>query len=199
MSARSNAQVTFTDMIFIMAAAFLTIAVIALLHINDPAKPGEPGEDPPGNITITATWPEGDTDVDLWIFGPAEMAPIGYSNANGLVWNLLRDDLGTKPDATAINMENAFARGIIAGQYTVNLHCYRCPQLPVPVDIEIRANKDGGAGGKGGASKILVTTKVILNQLGQEKTAIDFKMDDNAVIDDASMNNVFQPLRSKGK
>jgi hypothetical protein len=198
MSASSNTQTVFSDFTFIMAAIFVVTTIVALLHINDPSQQGKPGDVPPGNVSVVATWPAGDTDVDLWVFGPAEMAPVGYSNANGLVWNLLRDDLGTQPDATPLNMENAFARGVIPGRYTVNLHCFRCPQLPVPVDIEIRSNADG-AGGKGGASKILVSTQVILTKQGQEKTAIDFKMDANAVIDDASMNNVFQNLRSKGK
>lgn len=200
MSSRASSNwITFMDVMFTMAAVFLFLVIVALPHINEEAKESNRTDVPAGNISVVATWPEGDTDVDLWVVGPAEPRPVGYSNANGLVWNLLRDDLGTKPDATALNMENAFARGIVSGRYTVNLHCYRCPQLPVPVDIEIRANTDGGAGGKGGASKILVTTKVVLTKQGQEKTAIDFRMNEAGVIDPDSMNSIFIPLRSATK
>lgn len=200
MSSRSeNGTTMFLDVVFNMAGVFLCLTMLAIPFINEKATDGEPGDVPPGNIQILATWPEGDTDVDLWVFGPGELRPVGYSNANGLVWNLLRDDLGLQPDATSINMENTFARGILPGRLTINAHCYRCPQLPVPVNIEVRANKDGAAGGKSGSSTILVTTKVMLTRQGEEKTAIDFKMNAAAEIDDASMNNIFQPLRNAAK
>lgn len=199
MSSRShNNLTTFLDMLFTMGGVFLYMVMVALPHINEQSKQSSLTDVPAGNISVVATWPEGDTDVDLWVYGTAEMAPVGYSNANGAVWNLLRDDLGTQPDATPLNMENAFSRGIIPGEITINAHCYRCPQLPVPVDIEVRANPTG-AGGKSGASKILVTTKVMLTKQGQEKTAIDFKIDGAGVLDRESMNNILKPLRSKDK
>ncbi len=186
-------------MVFCMAGVYVFLTVVALPFINERAKNGEPGDVPPGNVSVVATWPPGDIDVDLWVYGPGEMRPVGYSNANGMVWNLLRDDLGANPDATPLNMENAFARGIVPGRYTINLHCYRCPQVPVPVDIEVRASTDGSAGGKSGTSKILVTTKVVLTKQGQEKTAIDFKMDGAGVIAADSMNSILQSLRSATK
>lgn len=152
--------------------------------------------EPPGNLTVSAHWPEGNTDVDLWVTGPAEPVPVGYSNKGGVLWNLLRDDLGTMPDATSINYENAYTRGIVAGTYTVNLHCYRCPQLPVVAEVLISINDLKG--GKG-SSKTILTSKVEISRQGQEKTVATFKMDDKGVIDKATMNNVYRPLRSAEK
>lgn len=153
--------------------------------------------EPPGNLTVSAHWPEGDADVDLWVWGPAEPAPVGYSNKGGVLWNLLRDDLGLAPDATSINYENAYTRGVVPGEYTVNLHCYRCPELPVMVDVLISLNDIKGNGKS--SSKTLMTSKVELSRQGQEKTVVTFKMDDKGVIDKATMSNVYVPLRSAKK
>jgi hypothetical protein len=152
--------------------------------------------EPPGNLTVYAAWPAGDTDVDLWVVGPAEPVPVGYSNKSGVIWNLLRDDLGLMPDATALNFENAYTRGVVAGEYTLNLHCFRCPQLPVPVDVIVSINdgKDGKS-----SSRTILTSKVELTRQGQEKTVVTFKMDKDGNVDKASMNNVFRPLRSAKK
>lgn len=174
----------------------ILVAVIAMIKMEQQAKATA---EPPGNLIVSITWPEGNTDVDLWLDGPAEPAPVGYSNKGGLVWNLLRDDLGNGPDATPLNYENAFTRGIVPGEYSVGLHCYRCPTLPVPVDVEISLNKDAGKKGEKSPTKILVTTKVELTRQGQERTAINFKLDADGNIDPESMNSVFKPLRSAKK
>lgn len=176
----------------------MMVAVIFLLMKVEDSK-AKAAAEPPGNLIVSITWPEGDTDVDLWIDGPAEPVPVGYSNMGGLVWNLLRDDLGNGPDATTLNYENAYTRGVVPGAYTINAHCYRCPVLPVPVDVEISLNADAGKKGAKRASKVILTSRVVLNKLGQERTAINFKMDADGNIDPASMNSVFRPLRSAKK
>lgn len=187
----------FRDVLLNMVLVLVVLVVLMLPHLNPPAS--ERQSEPPGNLIVSITWPEGNTDIDLWLDGPAEPAPVGYSNKGGLVWNLLRDDLGNGPDATPLNYENAFTRGIVPGEYSVGLHCYRCPTLPVPVDVEISLNKDAGKKGEKSPTKILVTTKVELTRQGQERTAINFKMDGEGNIDPASMNSVFKPLRSAKK
>lgn len=176
----------------------MMVAVVFLLVKMEDAKAAAQAE-PPGNLIVAVTWPEGDTDVDLWLDGPAEPVPVGYSNKGGLVWNLLRDDLGNGPDATTLNYENAYTRGVIPGTYTINAHCFRCPVLPVPVQIEISLNKDAGKMGAKQGTKVILTTTVQLNKQGQERTAINFKMSADGEIDPASMNSVFRPLRSAKK
>ena len=74
---------------------------------------------------IEARWPDGvDADVDLWVQAPGDV-PVGYSNKGGAIFNLLRDDLGQRADATGMNYEVSYARGMPAGEYTANLHLYR--------------------------------------------------------------------------
>ena len=189
--------ILFRDILFMMVFIMYVLVVLMLPHLNPPASTKQ--ADPPGNLIVHISWPEGDTDVDLWLDGPAEPVPVGYSNKGGVLWNLLRDDLGTKPDATPLNYENAFTRGVVPGEYTINVHCFRCPTTPVPVDVEISLNNDAGKQGAKGASKILVTTQAILKKNGQEKTAINFKMDAEGNVDDASMNSIHRPLRSGRK
>lgn len=178
-----------------MLLFFLVIVVWMLPLIRDESKSAD-GQTPPGNITVMATWPEGDTDIDLWVTGPGEPNAIGYSNKGGLLWNLLRDDLGTMPDLTGLNFENAYSRGAPAGEWIINLHCFRCPVLPQKVNIEVGSSK-AATGGKG--SLVLATSTVTLTANGQEKTAIRFRLDAKGDLIPGSINGLFKPLRSGQK
>lgn len=167
---------------------FMALVVILLLLVNPPSQKSD--VTPPGNLIVTIVWPEGDVDVDLWLIGPDEPRPIGYSNKSGKEWSLLRDDLGNKSDSMPLNLENAFSRAVKAGHYVFNLHLYRGIG-PIPVTVEIRvANMDGGQ------SRVLLTTKVNLAREGQEVTAVQFDLTSDGVIVPGSVNNVFSALRS---
>lgn len=190
-------HVLFRDTLLNMLLMLVVIVALILPHLNPPASSKQ--AEPPGNLIVHITWPEGNTDVDIWLMGPGEPVPVGYSNKGGRLWNLLRDDLGNATDATDLNYENAFTRGVIPGRYTINAHCYRCAALPVKVDLEISLNKDAGKAGAKAASRVILTTSLDLTQNGQERTAIDFVMDADGNIDPASMNSVFKPLRSAKK
>ena len=183
------------DAILNMAALFIVLLYLVLPLIKKAMKEDE-GQKPPGNITALATWSEGNTDIDLWVTGPGELYPIGYSNKGGLLWNLLRDDLGTSPDATPLNYENAYTRGAPAGEYIINVHCYRCPVLPQKVSVEIGSSQNVTEG-KG--TVVLATATVELKANGQEKTAVRFKLDGEGKIVPGSLNGVFKELRAAGK
>jgi hypothetical protein len=180
----------FRDFTLLMMLGFVALVVWLLPHVNPPAS--EADADPPGNVVIAITWPEGDIDVDLWVTGPGELTPIGYSNRGGVLFNLLRDDLGRLPDATPLNYENAYSRGILAGEYIVNVHCYRCPVVPQQVDIEVSVNDTSS----GKATRMIATTSLDLTANGQEKTALRFKLDATGKLVADSLNSVFRPLRS---
>lgn len=189
--------VTFRDMITLALAAFVVIVILMLPHIND-GKKAESDASPPGNVMVEATWPpEMDVDVDLWVKSPGDV-PVGYSNKSGLIFNLLRDDLGKQADPTKINYEVAYSRGIPPGEYIVNLHLYRdTPNIyPVPVTVNIRCSPtDTNAT----AMRQLLSTEVSLTHEGQEYTALRFKLDEKCNLDQSSVNNVYRPLRSGGK
>jgi len=188
---RSSGSIIYRDMISLLLLGFVAMVILMLPFLNPPAK--DAAADPPGNLIIAITWPAGNTDVDLWVMGPGEVRPVGYSNKGGILFNLLRDDLGNMPDATPLNYENSFTRGIVAGEYIVNSHCFRCSILPVRVDVEISVNT--GAPGKSSLRSIATTT-IMLNRNGEEKTALRFRLTADGKLVPDSMNSVFRPLRS---
>ena len=175
------------------------VALVFATLARETASEAKAQAEPLGNVNVAINWPEGNTDVDLWIDGPGEPVPVGYSNRGGRLWNLLRDDLGNSTDATALNYESASTRGVVPGDYRLNLHCFRCPVLPVPVDVEVTLFKDAGKKGAKTAAKVIFVGKTVLHKQGQERTAISFRMDADGNIDPNSMNSVFKPLRSAKK
>jgi hypothetical protein len=190
MLARQASSTVFRDFTLLMVLGFVAMVVWLLPHVNPPASQSD--ADPPGNVVVAITWPEGDIDVDLWVTGPGELNPVGYSNKGGVLFNLLRDDLGSLPDATPLNYENAYSRGLLEGEYIVNVHCYRCPVVPQKVDVEVSAND--GAAGKG--SRRIATTSLELSANGQERTALRFRLDAAGKLVADSLNSIFRPLRN---
>lgn len=186
---RSSGTV-FRDFTMLMVLGFVAMVIWLLPHINPPASGAD--HDPPGNVVVAITWPEGDSDIDLWVTGPGEPVPVGYSNKGGVLFNLLRDDLGRMPDATPLNYENAYSRGIAAGEYIVNVHCYRCPETPVTVDVEVSLSKQEDS--KSVAP--IATATVELRSHGDEMTAMRFRLDENGNLEPQSLNSVFRPLRA---
>jgi hypothetical protein len=183
-------RTTSVDMMTLFMLGFIAMVIWLLPHINPP-KDADKAE-PPGNVIIAITWPEGDVDIDMWITGPGEKAPVGYSNKSGVLFNLLRDDLGRSYDPNPLNYENAYSRGIVAGEYIVNLHAYRGVAAPIKIHVEISLNT--GKPGKGMTP--VATTSVTLATNGQEKTALRFRLDKDGKLVPGSMNNVFRQLRA---
>lgn len=183
----------FRDVIFLALAGFVAIVVMLLPHLNPPdARPADAME-PPGNVVVEVTWPETwDTDVDLWVQAPGDV-PVGYSNKGAAIFNLLRDDLGKRADATNLNYEVSYSRGIPPGEYTVNLHLYRNPerQLPVPatVVVSVKSNPQDSA-------KQILASKVDLTREGQELTVFRFALDEAGKLVPGSVHNLQRPLRN---
>src|SRR5918994_1319642 len=180
MNTRTTGTV-FRDFTLLMVLGFVAMVIWLLPHINPPAQSSDAV--PPGNVVVAITWPEGNTDIDLWVTGPGEIVPVGYSNKGGVLFNLLRDDLGKMPDATPLNYENAYSRGVVAGEYIVNVHCYRCAVLPQRVAVEVSVN----AGDRGKGVKPIATTALELRANGEEKTALRFRLDEQGNVEPGSM------------
>jgi len=146
----------------------------------------------PGNMIVSAAWPDGPIDVDIWLIGPGETNAIGYSNRAGKLFNLLRDDLGTNGDSMPLNYENAYSRGLPAGQYIINIHGYSLRTGPVDVAVEIRFGRQGHP------PKLFLEETLTLAQ-AQERTVVSFRLDDKGEVVPGSVNRVFHPLRSATK
>lgn len=186
------AHILFRDALFNIVFAFFVMLWMILPHINDPSKKLKEA-DPPGTLAVAITWPQGDTDVDLWTTGPGEMGAVGYSNLSGLLWNLLRDDLGNMPDALGLNFEHAYTRGIVPGEYVINVHCFRCPTVPVPVMVEITLH----TGQKDKTARPVLVTKTVLTRNMEEKTVVRFKLDERGNV--SGINSVPRKLRSNSQ
>lgn len=184
----------FRDVILLALGGFVAIVLLLLPHLHPPVQAAD--APPPGNVVVEIHWPNHlDADVDLWVEAPGDR-PVGYSNKGGRIFNLLRDDLGKFRDVTDINYEVAYTRGVVAGEYTVNVHLYRNKStvVPIPVKIVASSKKSSGVG-----LKRLVTTDVNLNYTGEELTAIRFRLDRAGELVAGSMHSVHKPLRAERK
>ncbi|WP_159585948.1 hypothetical protein [Chelativorans xinjiangense] len=168
---------------------FLFLALLAMLLLINPPTEADTAT-PPGNMSVTIVWPEGSDDVDLWLIGPGQAKPVGYSNRGGSLWNLLRDDLGTSSDPMPLNMEHAYSRGLPAGEYIINLHGFRLPNSPVTVAVEVRK-------GEFGRRQALLFQETVVLRAAQEKTVVRFKLDGDGDVIPGSVDHVFRPLRSR--
>jgi hypothetical protein len=189
-----DGDIVFRDLIMLMLSGFVTVAVLLLAHVNEPKARTAEGMEPPGNVVIEARWPDAmDADVDLWVQGPGDV-PVGYSNKGGELFNLLRDDLGRRADATELNYEVSYSRGLADGEYTVNLHLYRNNdgQFPVPVAIAVSAKRSAGE-----SSRQLLSSKVELRREGEELTVFRFRLDAKGELVPGSVHALQKDLRSR--
>ncbi len=197
MSSNDDSGTTFRDVIFILMITFIILFLIAVMHINPIAKPKEEQITPPGNVIVNIFWEDGlNIDVDLWVLGPEDDRPVGYSNRAGGTFNLLRDDLGSTNDITERNFENAYTRGLPEGEYIINVHMFANKEKEKnwPVEVEIvvtvmETNQD-----KSSPNEVAVAM-IPLARNGEELTAVRFKIDKNHKVIQESINQVQKKLR----
>jgi hypothetical protein len=185
----------FRDVIFLALAGFVAMVLLLLPHLNPPATASE-GMPAPGNVIVEISWSDKvDADVDLWVQAPGD-TPVGYSNKGGVLFNLLRDDLGGQSDVTNVNYEVSYSRGIEPGEYVVNVHLYRdmSNQLPLPVVVSVSVKTSAQV-----AAKRILTTKVFMEHQGQETTAFRFELLANGKLVPGSVHDLPKALRSRRK
>ncbi len=183
----------FRDVIMLALAGFVAVVILMLPHLNPPGAKQSEDSEPPGNVIVEIRWPdEIDADVDLWVEAPGDV-PVGYSNKGGLVFNLLRDDLGKRADATGMNYEVSYSRGIPPGEYVVNVHLYRnaAKVYPIPVTIVTSVKRNAQE-----SAKQLLASKVELTREGQELTVYRFKLDQYGRLQPGSVHSLQKPLRA---
>lgn len=190
---------------------FATLFMVLLFIIGKETKQGKE-TDPPNQGTLCAEsfWPDQqNADVDLWTDGPIGK-PVGYSNLGGELWNLQRDDLGTEEDASGKNMEISCTRGIVDGEYIINLQLYNLKaaggkwldgegqwrdavggKTPLPVRVIVRFKKT-----RTSRPEEIAAISATLRAPGEEITVIRFKVV-KGVPDMSTAHHLFKPLRSR--
>ena len=184
-------NVSFRDMLFLLVFAYLVIGAVALAHVRKKAE-DVTGATPPGSLIVDIHWDDKiDADVDLWVQAPGDV-PVGYSNKSGIIFNLLRDDLGHSGDPVSMNYEIAYGRGLWPGEYTVNAHLYRSADghYPVPVTAKVSVR------GPDGEVTNILRSVVQLDHVGQETTIYRFQLDDKGHLVQGSLNRLHKDLRS---
>ena len=129
---RYGSNLSFNDVLFNALLGFVVLFVLALLLINPITKKSDiPAK---AEIMIILEWDdESPDDVDMWVKGPLMGAPISFQNKHSGSMHLDRDDLGRTSDVIMIdgvktvikvNREVVTMRGIVKGDYYINIHVY---------------------------------------------------------------------------
>jgi hypothetical protein len=92
-----------------------------------------------------------------------------------------------------MNYEVSYSRGIVAGEYTVNVHLYRnaAGVFPIPVTVVTSVKKSA----KESARQVLAGN-IELGREGQELTVYRFKLSEDGDLVPGSVHSVQRNLRS---
>jgi len=174
----------FSVMLFkgLQVVAFLFF--IALLVMNPEARSGK--IDTKAEFLITVSWPDSHPDdIDLYAEDPAGNI-VWYHVREAGFMVLDRDDRGGlnntivvagKRISSPIRQETVSIRGIVQGEYTVNVNHYLATTTaPVPVAVKVEKVNP--------ALEVVHYDTLLLNHTGHERTAVRFRVaDGGAVID----------------
>ena len=174
----------FSVMLFKALQVVAFLFFLALLAISPDAKEGK--IDSKAEFIITMDWPDSHPDdLDLFV-----QDPIGniawYRHREAGFLTLDRDDRGGANDFIVVNgrkipspirEEIVTVRGIVAGEYTVNIsHFQATTGQPVPVMVKVQKLNP--------TAQVIFDDKVIVDHTGDEKTAVRFRLDtEGKVID----------------
>ena len=182
-----GSQVAFIDLLFNTLVGFVFLFILAFILINPVAKKSD--VEIVAEFIIKITWPTDSVDdIDLWMRDPLGNY-VGFKSKDVGLMSLNRDDLGTSndtvydPDGKRIvvfrNEELITIRGIVPGEYIVNVHWYGdkppitelgqkdYPTVPVETQIE-----------KINPYNVVYAKIVNLTIKGQEITVIRFTVDE---------------------
>lgn len=169
--------VPFTDMLLNILMGFSIMVFISFSLIRPEAMTGNVNVQ--ADYLINMTWPDGSADdLDLYVEDPAGNI-VWYRNLEAGFLSLERDDRGQYHDSIVVNgkaidnplnQETITMRGIIPGEYVVNVNHYVANGVdPVPVTVTVeRVNP---------RVEVVYYGTVTVNHRGDEKTAVRFTLD----------------------
>ncbi|QUS40142.1 hypothetical protein RPMA_15855 [Tardiphaga alba] len=176
---------------------------IALLAVSPDSKDGK--IDSKAEFIITMDWPDSHPDdFDLFV-----QDPIGniawYRHREAGFLTLDRDDRGGannsvtvngKKIASPIREEIVTVRGIVRGEYTVNVsHFAATTGQPVPVKVKVQKLNP--------TAQVVFDDRLILDHTGHERTAVRFWLDAEGKVVDVqqrhkSLLETFRNARANG-
>jgi hypothetical protein len=167
----------FSVMLFKALQVVSFLFFLALLAISPDAKDGK--IDSKAEFIVTMDWPDNHPDdLDLFVQDPAgNIAWYRHREAGFMV--LDRDDRGGANDfiivnnkkiASPVREEIVTIRGIVPGEYTVNVdHFLATSGKPVPVKVKVEKLNP--------TAQIVFDDTIFMDHTGDEKTAVRFTLD----------------------
>ena len=193
----------FSVMLFKALQVIAFLFFIALLTISPDTKEGK--IDSKAEFIITMDWPDDHPDdLDLFVQDPlGNIAWYRHREAGFLT--LDRDDRGGANDFILVNgrklpspirEEIVTVRGIVAGEYTVNVsHFQATTGLPVEATVKVQKLNP--------TAQVIFDDKVVVDHTGDEKTAVRFRVDAEGKVIDVhrrpkSLLETFRNVRANG-
>lgn len=184
MRKRRTTSDPFTDLLFNALLGFTFLFLVAVMFMNPEAKTGI--IDPKAEYILTVTWKDNaPDDIDVWVEDPAGQK-IWFRNPEAGLINLDRDDRGMLKDtivvngqevANPLNQEVVTIRGVVQGEYVVNLHYY-ASGTKKPEDVTVQLAKVNPT------LKVVYYGTTTLEKEGVEKTAFRFRIDADGQVTD---------------
>ena len=180
-----KSTIGFIDILFNILVGFAFLFIVAFLLIKPEAK-REDFDRKAEFIVVMERDKERQDDIDLYVQDPSNTI-VHFRNARANFMHLDKDDLGKRNDTimvngvekiVKINREVVTIRGIVPGEYIVNVHYYsdysehanvtRGPMSPLEVKVTVyKVNP---------YSEVWQGTKTFTRK-GQEETFVRFTMD----------------------
>ena len=189
----------FTDLLFNTLLGFTFLFFITVLFINPISKIGNVNMK--AEYIVTVDWKDSlPDDVDIWVQDP-NGETVSYLKKDAGWLHLDRDDQGIVNDIVTIdgediiypiNREVVTLRGIIPGEYIINLYLYE-HKSKLPVDVKVIIEKVNPT------LKLVYANNITLAEKDTEVTVTRFYLDENG--DYSSGDNqkkVLSPYNLKG-
>lgn len=171
---RYKSTIAFVDLLFNILLGIFILFYLSQLLINEPSSQKI---DSTAQVAITLDWPDGTpSDIDLWIMDPLGTV-VGYQNEDGALMHLERDDLGNSNDTIYIgdqkivvraNHEIITLRGLISGEYKINVHYYKDHTDGTPVPLQLKLIQINPK------YKLVMVKDVIIKKEGDEISVFQF-------------------------
>jgi hypothetical protein len=174
----------FSVMLFKALQVVAFLFFLALLVMNPEAKQGK--IDTKAEFIVTMGWPDNHPDdIDLYVEDPLSNI-VWYHVREAGFMVLDRDDRGGVNNSIMVNgkrimspirEETVSIRGIVAGEYTVNVQYYLALQhAPVPVSVKVEKINP--------TVEVIHYDTIVLDHAGQEKTAVRFRVAQDGSVTD---------------
>jgi hypothetical protein len=176
----------FSVMLFKALQVVAFLFFIALLAMNPEAKEGKVATK--AEFIISMSWPDNHPDdIDLYAEDPLGNI-VWYHVREAGFMVLDRDDRGGVNNSIVVNgrrittpirQETVSIRGLVAGEYTVNVHYFLATEGgPVPAVVKVEKVNP--------SVQIVSYDTVMLERMGEEKTAVRFRIAENGDVIDVN-------------